>query len=59
MLIVGEREEQEGNVSVRAHHDGDLGPSTVYEFAENLKGQLYSATLTSRQNLTAPRIAFA
>jgi threonyl-tRNA synthetase len=47
MLIVGEREEQERTVSVRAHRDGDLGPSRISEFAENLKGQLYSAALTS------------
>jgi threonyl-tRNA synthetase len=49
MLIVGEREEQDATVSVRAHRDGDLGPSAVSEFAENLKGQLYSAALTSHE----------
>ncbi|HEX4437099.1 MAG TPA: threonine--tRNA ligase [Solirubrobacteraceae bacterium] len=41
MLIVGEREQEAGTVSVRAHGDGDTGSSTVQEFAERLQGQLY------------------
>jgi threonyl-tRNA synthetase len=49
MLIVGERELADGTVSVRSHHDGDLGASAVGDFAENLKGQLYSAALTSHK----------
>ena len=54
MLIVGEREEREGTVSVRAHRDGDLGPSAVSDFAEHLKGQLYSAALTSHKTSQRP-----
>jgi threonyl-tRNA synthetase len=34
MLVVGEREEQEGTVSVRRHGTGDLGPRKVEEFIE-------------------------
>ncbi len=41
MLIVGEREEQAGTVSVRSHKDGDTGASSVADFAANLKSQLY------------------
>jgi threonyl-tRNA synthetase len=38
MLVVGEREEQERNVSVRAHHGGDEGTPSVELFAERLRG---------------------
>ena len=38
MLVVGEREEQECNVSVRAHHGGDEGATSVELFAERLRG---------------------
>ncbi|MCX6244240.1 MAG: threonine--tRNA ligase [Bacteroidetes bacterium] len=48
MLVVGEREEQEGTVSVRKHGQGDLGPQKLEEFAkflrdtvENELGELY------------------
>jgi threonyl-tRNA synthetase len=41
MLIVGEREQEAGTVSVRAHGDGDVGSSTVQEFAKRLQGELY------------------
>jgi threonyl-tRNA synthetase len=33
MLIVGEKEETEGNVSVRKHGEGDLGTFSIEEFA--------------------------
>jgi threonyl-tRNA synthetase len=49
MLIVGERELQAGTVAVRSHASGDEGASTVEEFAEHLKSQLYSAALQPRQ----------
>ena len=32
MLIVGEREESEGTVSVRKHGEGDLGPRKIEDF---------------------------
>ncbi len=49
MLIVGEREEQEGTVSVRSHGDGDLGASSLGDFVGDIKGQLYSPALTPRK----------
>ena len=49
MLIVGEREQESQTVSVRSHGDGDAGTSSVPEFAEDLRGQLYSAALTPRK----------
>jgi threonyl-tRNA synthetase len=49
MLIVGEREEEEGTVSVRSHIDGDSGASSLDDFVGEIKGQLYSPALTSRK----------
>jgi threonyl-tRNA synthetase len=40
MLIVGEREQNEGTVSVRKHGHGDLGPQKLSEFAENLTAEV-------------------
>jgi len=34
MLVVGEREENDGSVSVRKHGEGDLGPQKLDEFAK-------------------------
>jgi len=49
MLIVGEREETEGTVSVRKHGEGDLGPRKIEDFIRFIKeevtkelGDLYS-----------------
>jgi threonyl-tRNA synthetase len=33
MLILGDKEAEAGNVSVRRHGEGDLGALTVAEFA--------------------------
>jgi threonyl-tRNA synthetase len=49
MLIVGEREQSEGAVSVREHHGADAGSATVKEFCERLQGQLYSPALKPRK----------
>jgi len=49
MLVVGEREQSEGAVSVREHHGADAGSSTVKEFCERLHGQLYSPALKPRK----------
>ncbi len=46
MLIVGEREQAGGTVSVRAHGGEDSGDQLLAEFAARLKGELYSSTLT-------------
>ena len=46
MLVVGEREVQEGAVSVRTrlgtdeHHGGDLGSEPIEKFSQRLRGQL-------------------
>ena len=34
MIVVGEKEEKEGNVSVRRHKQGDLGTFTIESFAD-------------------------
>ena len=54
MLIVGEREEESRTVSVRSHREGDAGASSVADFLEEIKGQLYSASLTSRKTSQRP-----
>jgi threonyl-tRNA synthetase len=40
MLVVGEREEQEGTVSVRQHGVGDLGPRKVEDFIQYIKTEV-------------------
>jgi threonyl-tRNA synthetase len=44
MLVVGEREESEGTVSVRKHGQGDLGPQKIEDFVklvqEEIKNEL-------------------
>jgi threonyl-tRNA synthetase len=40
MLVVGDREEQEGTVSVREHRAGDAGSETTEKFGERLQGEL-------------------
>jgi threonyl-tRNA synthetase len=45
MLVVGDREEREGTVSVREHHAGDTGAEPVKEFGERLARELYSPAL--------------
>jgi threonyl-tRNA synthetase len=49
MLIVGEREQSEGAVSVREHHGADAGSTSVKEFCQRLHGQLYSPALKPRK----------
>jgi threonyl-tRNA synthetase len=43
MLVVGEREQSEGSVSVRRHHGADIGSLSVEQFSERLEGELYSS----------------
>jgi threonyl-tRNA synthetase len=45
MLVVGEREQQDGAVSVREHHGGDGGSVPTADLLERLREQIYSATL--------------
>lgn len=45
MLVVGEREEREGTVSVREHGGGDGGAIPAADFTERIRGELYSTAL--------------
>ena len=58
MLVVGEREEQEGTVSVREHRAGDTGSVATEKFGERLQGS-YTRRVEAPQILRAPRIASA
>jgi threonyl-tRNA synthetase len=40
MLVVGEREEEEGTVSVRKHGAGDLGPQKIEEFIKQVQEEV-------------------
>ena len=40
MLIVGEKEESEGTVSVRKQGEGDIGTFTVEEFAKMVDDEI-------------------
>jgi len=50
MLVVGDREERDGGVSVREHRAGDTGGNSVKEFAERIRGELYSPALKPRKS---------
>ena len=43
MVIVGEKEESEGTVSVRKHGEGDIGTFTIVEFISLLKAEIKNA----------------
>ena len=45
MLIVGEKEEEEGTVSVRKHGEGDLGTFTIKEFVSLVKKEVESTLM--------------
>jgi threonyl-tRNA synthetase len=40
MVIVGEKEESAGNISVRKHKKGDLGSLSLSDFIDNIKNQI-------------------
>jgi len=40
MLVIGEREEREGTVSVRKHGKGDLGPQKLEDFVQLIKDEV-------------------
>jgi threonyl-tRNA synthetase len=40
MLVIGEREEREGTVSVRKHGKGDLGPQKMEDFVQLIKDEV-------------------
>ena len=45
MLIVGEKEEEEGTVSVRKHGEGDLGTFTIEEFVSLVNKEVESTLM--------------
>jgi len=55
MLVVGEREEREQAVSVRARHGGQEGAIALEEFTDGLRGELYSAALKPVKSSQRPR----
>jgi threonyl-tRNA synthetase len=50
MLIVGEREQSAGEVSLRAHREGDLGAISIQDLSARLQGELYSMPLKPGQS---------
>lgn len=44
MLIVGEKEEAEGSISVRKHGQGDLGTFTIEQFVDLVQKEINSLT---------------
>ncbi len=50
MLVVGDREERDGGVSVREHRAGDTGGNSVKEFGERIRRELYSPALKPRKS---------
>jgi len=44
MLIVGEKEEEDGTVSVRKHGAGDLGTMSIEKFAEMVNKEVAEMT---------------
>jgi threonyl-tRNA synthetase len=50
MLVVGDREERDGAVSAREHRAGDTGGSSVQEFVQRIRGELYSPALKPRKS---------
>ncbi len=45
MLVVGDREQDAGAVSVREHHVGDIGSATIAQFAERIEELVKSRSL--------------
>ncbi|WP_299673755.1 threonine--tRNA ligase [uncultured Tenacibaculum sp.] len=46
MIIVGEKEEQDGTVSVRKHGEGDLGTFTIEEFIQLIQKEVQKTLVT-------------
>jgi threonyl-tRNA synthetase len=42
MLVIGDREQSDGAVSVRSHDKGELGSLAVDEFAQRLQDEVAS-----------------
>jgi threonyl-tRNA synthetase len=42
MLVLGDREQEAGEVSVRSHEDGDLGAMGLEQLGERLRGEIHA-----------------
>jgi len=51
MMIIGEKEAAEDNVSLRKHHEGDLGSFSLEDVVVRLKSEIESSKLLSKFNL--------
>ena len=59
MLVVGDREEENGAVAVRSHADGELGEMSLAEFAARVKAETGTPERAGCQPLclyTAPNL---
>ena len=45
ILVIGEKEEQEGNITVRSRKNGDEGSVLLNEFISRVKGEIDNKTL--------------
>lgn len=50
MLVVGEKEEQEGTVSVRKHGEGDTGKMSIEDFAKHVNQEISSTLQIFHKN---------
>ena len=50
MIIVGEKEEQEGTVSVRKHGEGDIGTFTIEEFISIIQTEVTKTLVPFKKN---------
>ncbi|CAL2083352.1 threonine--tRNA ligase [Tenacibaculum sp. 190524A05c] len=50
MIIVGEKEEQDGTVSVRKHGEGDIGTFTIEEFVVLIQKEIQKTLVTFNTN---------
>ena len=58
MLVVGEREQSEGSVSVREHHGEELGSMPCRRFSSALRGAILPR-IDLRAKLSSPRLTSA
>ena len=49
MLIVGQKEQEEGKVSVRSRGAGDEGQKSLAEFVETLKAEIASKSIRTAE----------
>jgi len=45
ILVIGEKEQGEGNISIRSRKNGDEGSTSLSEFISRVKGEIDNKTL--------------